>query len=120
MDHSLSLDGATNAVQLTVHTEVDADRFTELIAKSATMLGRESSKKLLVVHATGLPSATFMESYNYASSMPHLLPKGTRVANICPEDSLEEAKFLDTVAMNRGLTMQSFDSAEDARDWLSA
>jgi hypothetical protein len=41
-----------------------------------------------------------------------------RVAIVCNEKFIEDAKFWETVAVNRGLTVRVFKSTEAARKWL--
>jgi hypothetical protein len=46
----------------------------------------------------------------------------TQVAyvNLSPEQDSEELRFIETVAVNRGLNLKTFNKVEDAEKWLNS
>jgi hypothetical protein len=58
------------------------------------------------------------DTFLAAEFMAAQIPKLGKAAIVCNETFIEDAKFWETVAVNRGLTVRVFKDVESARDWL--
>ena len=58
------------------------------------------------------------DTYQAAEFMAAQLPWLGRAAIVCNEKSIDDAKFWETVAVNRGLTVRVFKDVDSARKWL--
>lgn len=52
--------------------------------------------------------------FEFASNLPHSM-----VFAVLCDLQLDEHRFIETVATNRGITVKDFDSEQDAIDWLN-
>jgi hypothetical protein len=61
-----------------------------------------------------------MDLFKFNSTHYDVFPRGTRIAVVIPPESehRESAQFAETVASNRGISMKTFLTYEDAKNWL--
>lgn len=60
------------------------------------------------------------DTYRSAEFIASQAPKVGRVALVCNEKFFTDARFWETVAVNRGLTVRVFKDVEAARQWLDS
>ena len=58
------------------------------------------------------------DTFQAAEFMAAQVPKLGKAAIVCNAKFIEDAKFWETVAVNRGLTVRVFKDAASARSWL--
>jgi hypothetical protein len=58
------------------------------------------------------------DTYTAASYISAHAPAVCKVAIVCRPDDIVDAKFWETVAVNRGLTVRIFKELVDAQNWL--
>lgn len=60
-----------------------------------------------------------VECFDFADSFARLFPH-IQIAQVIPTEakSREDSKFMNTVAVNRGLLAREFETVEEARKWL--
>ena len=94
----------------------EAKRFSAAIAQTARVSGNlhvlcDESE---VIYQIGLVDTYEAASY-FAEQAPHL----AKVAVVRPFEGFQDAKFWETVAVNRGLIARVFSDADQARQWLN-
>ncbi len=60
------------------------------------------------------------DTYKAAESMAVWVPNLRKAAVVCNPQSISDAKFWETVAVNRGLRVRAFTDTDSARSWLLA
>lgn len=60
-----------------------------------------------------------IDTYEYAKFVAEMAPKVGKVAIVFNPQCSEEAKFWETVAVNRGVQVAMFRDMEQARRWLN-
>ena len=60
-----------------------------------------------------------IENFVSASKMAEVIPRGRQVAIVCAPESIRDAKFWETVAVNRGAPVCVFTQLESAKAWLN-
>lgn len=61
-----------------------------------------------------------LDTYQSAVFLASQAPRLIKAAIVYNEKFVQDARFWETVATNRGLTVRVFKDAESARDWLDA
>lgn len=59
------------------------------------------------------------DTYQSAEFMAAQIPRLAKAAVVCNEKFINDAKFWETVAVNRGLVVRVFKDIDSARLWLS-
>ncbi len=59
-----------------------------------------------------------IENFHYGATMPETT-RGFQIAFVCDSDDTD-ARFIGTVAANRGANIRSFESFDQAREWLES
>ena len=59
------------------------------------------------------------DTYQYAEFLAEQIPHLGKAAIVCNEKAITDAKFWETVAVNRGLMVRVFKDMDSARLWLS-
>jgi hypothetical protein len=60
-----------------------------------------------------------LDTFKLAEFLSVLVPSIVRAAIVCNEKFIADAKFWETVAINRGVAVRVFKEVEAARDWLN-
>ena len=60
-----------------------------------------------------------IDAFESAKFISENAPKVAKVALVCNPKYLPDAKFWETVSLNRGLTIKVFTKIEEAEDWLN-
>lgn len=60
-----------------------------------------------------------MDTYLLATFLAEKAPHIARVAILCQPKGIADARFLEDVAVNRGLTIRAFTNREKANDWVT-
>jgi hypothetical protein len=59
-----------------------------------------------------------IDTFNSGRFISQLTPKPHKIAVICKSDGWHDAKFWETVAVNRGVSVQVFRDRDDAESWV--
>lgn len=106
---------------LKVASEGVCDNFTELkeylkALHDATMSA--GLTKILVDETELEYSLSTTQSYESGSYVAETVPCTVKIAVVCRQEGWEEAKFWETVAVNRGAGVKIFLDLEDAEKWI--
>jgi len=63
-------------------------------------------------------SLSTIQSYDSGSFVAQTVPSSVRIAVVCRQEGWEEAKFWETVAVNRGARVKTFIDLRDAEKWI--
>ena len=77
-------------------------------------------KRVLIDGRLSPLNLSIMEQFSFSVFLAKTLPLGTRMAVIQPVNKLEESRFPETVAVNRGLKVKIFTNEKQATQWLLA
>jgi len=78
-----------------------------------------SGQLRLLVDETHLEyTLSTLNTYHSGCFLSQLSPKPQRIAILCKTSSLNNAKFWETVAVNRGVNVRVFDDRISAENWL--
>ena len=75
-------------------------------------------KKVLVDETKLKYSLSTIQSYESGSFVAETAPSTVKIALVCRQDGWKEAKFWETVAVNRGARVKIFTGLEDAEKWI--
>jgi hypothetical protein len=87
----------------------------------AITFAREQGIRNLLIDATqwtGHPNPTTMERFDWAEAFAKAALTKVKVAMVVPAEFMDPERFEVTVARNRGLFGNVFDSEQDALEWL--
>jgi len=59
-----------------------------------------------------------IDTFELAKQVTHVAPKVAKIALVCNPMSFADGQFFETVAFNRGLSVQVFKNVADAQNWL--
>ncbi len=59
-----------------------------------------------------------MDNFSFTRLNPELFPRNIRVACLAMPDYLENARFAEDMAVNRGFQIKMFIAGKEALDWL--
>lgn len=88
---------------------------------AAVALARERGAKRLLIVATGitdLASPSTLERFFLAQDAARAAGGGIRLAMVVPRELIHPQRFGRTVAANRGLSVEVFESEVEALPWL--
>lgn len=78
-----------------------------------------SGQTRLLVEETHLEyTLSTLDTYTSGCFLAQLSPKPKKIAILCKTSSLNNAKFWETVAVNRGVNVRVFDDRVSAENWL--
>lgn len=78
-----------------------------------------SDKARVLVDETHLEyKLSTIDTFNSGCFISQLTPKPHKIAVICKSDGWDDAKFWETVAVNRGVSVLVFRDREDAESWV--
>lgn len=60
-----------------------------------------------------------LDTYATAAFIAAEAPRLARVAIVCSPRSMDDARFFENVAVNRGLTVRAFEDIAEARAWVA-
>ncbi len=76
----------------------------------------KSINKILLDMRGQISLSDTMENFHYGTTMPEMT-RGFQIAFLC-DCGDTDSRFIGTVAANRGAHIRSFDSFDQAREWL--
>jgi len=90
------------------------------VIDAITFAREQGIRNLLVdtTHWTGHPNPTTFERFNWAEAFAMAARQKVKVAMVVHTEFMDPELFEVTVARNRGLFGNVFDSEKDALDWL--
>ena len=78
-----------------------------------------SGQTRLLVDETHLEyNLSTLDTYTSGCFLAQLSPKPQKIAILCKTSRLNNAKFWETVAVNRGVNVRVFDDRVSARNWI--
>ncbi len=103
-----------------VSGQYNEKRLIKLVQELAERCKTESCQKLLADFRThtGAEKAGTLELYSLGEMVAKAFPSGCRVAVVIRPERLASAKFMETVAQNRGSTFRLFTEITEAEQWL--
>lgn len=121
------------ATSITVHTD---ERYVEVVhcevltraeledarTRSARLLAEHGLVRLLVDgRAADVGTIGSLDIFEFTSGHPTELPSigRLRMALVVPHEHAEFARFVETVAQNRGVNLRLFFDLSEARAWLA-
>jgi hypothetical protein len=111
----------------------DQDEYLRVISKGICEDLNQLKEYVLAIHNAVLTSGhvrvlvdetrleyklSTINSYNSGRFISQLTPKPQRIAVLCKADGWEDARFWETVAVNRGVPVQVFRDHDSAENWL--
>ena len=102
-----------------IGTITDSDDVRILFSPAKPILEEHGSTKVLFdIHEAKIVSTTLETFYTAAEPETWGWKRNYKAAVVYSEIT-EDAKFLETVGVNRGILMKIFDNIDEAKSWLS-
>jgi hypothetical protein len=118
ISHTLTVDGD----RLTVVATGADDNLEDVLAYGEAVIGAaiKAGVRLVYCDERGLEYRIgTLDTHRAASVVAEHAPKVACVAIVCHERHAKDARFFETVAMNRGLLLRAFTDADAAQRWLA-
>ena len=87
-------------------------------ADAAAALAQNAFSKLLIDTLLAEPKMTTGDDYEFTGEHQLHLPTDLRTAIVHPPDAAERFRFIENVAVNRGMNMKLFTEEHEALGWL--
>ena len=124
MSHTIELIENGKVIKTRFHRETQPDEIQSVMSKNLEMAKRHQTS-LFLVDCTELKDETSYVFENYEvgvmlAEMQKQLPARLKDALILPrsEKAAENLRFFETVTLNRGMDVRTFEKETDALAWL--
>ncbi len=104
-------------IQVTHAGDMDLAEMEAGRASVAEMMKTYPCKRLFIDLVDAVPKASMTELFHFASSLSLHFPDNVKVSVVEPVPQ-EESRFIENVAVNRGVNVRHFCSRADAFAWL--
>ncbi len=107
-----------SALQLTHTGHADINELTAAREQVITDLQHQGCGRLLVDVRCVEHELGMQDHFEFTAANASLLPVGLHVAVVVRPDFPHIARFIENVAVNRGVVLSVFQEAQDAEHWL--
>ncbi len=98
--------------------EFDAPALSEATGQMVELIRETGCSQILMDHRQATPRLSVLEQYERPERAASLgVPKSARIA-LVHNGSREVYDFIETVAVNRGFVLKTFERVVPAKDWL--
>jgi len=121
MEHFIKVSSHGKAIIATAVGELNEAVYLLMRKEIVDSIKTCNAKHILIDIRNAIVHASVMEIYQFAESSLKMFPLGFRYAVVYSEKTMSEddAKFGETVALNRGGQVQVFRDISKAKKWLA-
>lgn len=118
MAHRIELMKDRSCVRLALAGELTRTDHETARAEAAVELKKNGWNKLLIDAAIAEPKMSVDDDFEFTDDHHSHLPKNLCTAIVHRPSETEKFRFIENVAMNRGMNMKLFTDEKKALDWL--
>jgi len=118
MAHAIEFVKDAKYVNVTLTGDVTRNDLENARNKTRLTLTASNCRRILVDATCSNPKLSDLENYEFTSEHESHFPRGVRIALVVRSDQLENLRFAETVAQNRGVRMVLFSDRIQALNWL--
>ena len=120
MNFTISVDTSRGIVRITHKDEMSLEDMLEGRRQVGLKMQETGYSKMLVDVLDVASAPGTMDTFEISSSHHRDLPDDFRLAILAPAHMIKDAKFGETVGVNRGFIIKAFQDEEEAIAWLTS
>ncbi len=106
-------------IHLQLRGKYDLSRLSHTIEEVGRLCRETGCRRILADARKHVGGIGVLDLHEIGEMIAREIPRGYRVAVVVSEGRLEMDRFLETVALNRGVLFKLFTRTDEAESWLS-